>query len=223
MYAAIKLIIADDHAIFRNGFKLLLKDQQEVELIGEAENGKQLVEAVDAGFPDVVITDIKMPVMDGVEACRQIKQKHPQIGIIALSNFNDESLIVDMLEAGARGYLLKNTNRNELLQAVKAVHAGNTYYCAATSSRLTQLIVESKFNPYRAKSKAEFTERELEVMRLICQQHTNKEIADLLHISPRTVESCREKIQEKAGAKNSVGIALYAIKKEIFKLEDISF
>jgi DNA-binding NarL/FixJ family response regulator len=175
-------------------------------------------------FPDVVITDIKMPVMDGVEACQLIKQKYPQVGVIALSNFNDESLIVDMLEAGARGYLLKNTNRNELLQAVKAVHAGNTYYCAATSSRLTQLILKASFNPYRAKSKADFTERELEVMRLICQQHTNKEIADLLHISPaHRGKLPRKNTGERPGAKNSVGIALYAIKKDIFKLEDIRF
>lgn len=220
-YAPIRIVIADDHDIFRNGFKLLLKGQKEIELVGEAENGRQLVEQADALLPDVVVTDIKMPVCDGVEACRQIKVKHPEIGVIALSSFNDDSLIVDMLEAGARGYMLKNTNKNELLQAVRAVHEGNTYYCMATSGKLTKMIAESRFNPYRARVRADFSDRELEVMRLICQQYTNKEIADLLHISVRTVETYRENIQEKAGAKNSVGIAMYALKKEFVRLDEI--
>jgi len=223
MYVPIKIIIADDHHIFRNGFRLLLKDQNEVELVGEAENGRQLIDMVDTTLPDVIITDIKMPHIDGVEACRIIKQTHPHIGIIALSNFNDDSLIVDMLEAGAKGYLLKNTNQNDLIQAVKTVHAGNTYYCAATSGKLTQMIAESKINPHRARSKTEFSDRELELMRLICQQYTSKEIAARMHVSLRTVEGWREKVQEKAGVKNAVGIALYAVKKQIVKLEDITF
>lgn len=223
MYTPVRIIIADDHEIFKNGFKLLLKDQSGVELVGEAENGRQLIDVVKATLPHVVITDIKMPEMDGIEACRIIKQTYPYIGVIALSSFNDESLIVDMLEAGARGYLLKNTNKHDLMQAIQTVHAGNAYYCAATSGKLTRLIAESKFNPYRSKTRADFTDRELEVMRLICRQYTTKEIADLLSISIRTVESFREKIQEKAGVKNAVGIALYAVKKQIFRVEDITF
>lgn len=222
MYAPIKIIIADDHDIFRNGFRLLLKGQNEIQLIGEAENGQHLIDVVDTALPDVVITDIKMPHKDGIEACRIIKQKHPNIGVIALSNFNDDSLIIDMLEAGAKGYLLKNTTQSDLIQAVKTVHAGNTYYCTAVSGSLTQIIRDSNFNPNRAR-RAVFTERDIELMRLICQQYTGKEIAVIMGVSARTIEDWRSEIQKKAGVKNLVGIALYAVKKQIVKLEDITF
>jgi DNA-binding NarL/FixJ family response regulator len=215
MYAPIRLIIADDHEIFRNGFKLLLRDQADLELIGEAENGRQLMEQVEAHLPDLVITDIKMPVMDGIEATRLLREKYPFLGIIALSMFNEDELVVDMLEAGARGYLLKNTNKTELLTAARAVHEGNVYYCSATSARLAEMIRESRFNPYKHKPRVQFTPRELDVIRLVCQEYTNKEIAALLGLSARTVESYKENIQEKMGAKNSIGIAMYAVKNKL--------
>src|SRR5438309_8320849 len=124
MEAPIQLILADDHRIYRDGLKLLLQDQQDIQLVGEAENGSQLLELVDRLYPDIVLTDIKMPLIDGVQASRLLHQRHPDVGIIALSFFSDDQLIVDMLEAGARGYLLKNTNKQELLQAVKVVYEG---------------------------------------------------------------------------------------------------
>jgi DNA-binding NarL/FixJ family response regulator len=218
MYTPIRIVIADDHEIFRNGFKLLLKNQNELELVGEAENGKDLLDIVSEQLPDVVVTDIKMPVMDGIEACKTIKKLYPSIEVIALSMFNEDNLIVDMLEAGARGYLLKNTNKNELLLAAKTVHEGNTYYCTATSARLTKMIAESKFNPYRNQPVKTFTAREQDIIKLICQQYTNKEIAQALKLSFRTIESYREKIHEKTGAKNSIGVVIYAIKHGLFEI-----
>jgi DNA-binding NarL/FixJ family response regulator len=215
-YTPIKIVIADDHAIFRDGFKLLLKNQQELELVGEAEDGKELLEIALHQHPDVAIIDIKMPVMDGIETCKAIKKKYPDMKVIALSMFNDDNLIVDMLEAGAKGYLLKNTNKNELMQAAKAVHEGSTYYCSATSTKLAKMIAESKFNPYRNHPVKKFTARETDIIKLICEQYTNKEIATKLGLSIRTVESHREKIQEKTGAKNSVGVVIYAIRHGIF-------
>src|SRR6187455_2078520 len=119
MYVPIRIAIADDHEIFRNGFKLLLKNQNELELAGEAENGKELLEVIDSHQVDIAIIDIQMPVMDGIETCKIITRKHPTCKVIALSMFNDDNLIVDMLEAGAKGYLLKNTNKNELLLAAQ--------------------------------------------------------------------------------------------------------
>jgi DNA-binding NarL/FixJ family response regulator len=215
-YSPIKIAIADDHEIFREGFKLLLTNQQEIELVGEAGDGKELMEVATRTQPDVVIIDIKMPVMDGVEACKNIKKKFPDMKVIALSMFNDDNLIVDMLEAGARGYLLKNTNKNELIQATKAVYEGSTYYCMATSTKLTKMIAESKFNPYRNHPVKKFTSRETDIIKLICEQQTNKEIATALGL--RTVESHREKIQEKTGAKNSIGVAIYAIKHNMYQI-----
>jgi DNA-binding NarL/FixJ family response regulator len=204
-YSPIKIVIADDHEIFREGFKLLLKNQREIELVGEAEDGKELLEVVARHQPDVAIIDIKMPVMDGIEACKNIKKKYPDMKVIALSMFNDDNLIVDMLEAGARGYLLKNTNKNELMQATKAVFEGSTYYCTATSTKLTKMIAESKFNPYRNHPVKKFTARESDIIKLICEQQTNKEIANTLGLSIRTVESHREKIQEKTGRRIPLG------------------
>lgn len=186
-YRPIKIAIADDHEIFREGFKLLVKKQPELELVGEAENGKELLEVALQQQPDVVIIDIKMPVMDGIEACKILHKKFPDIKVIALSMFNDDNLIVDMLEAGARGYLLKNTNKHELLQATKAVYEGSTYYCTATSTKLTKMIAESKFNPYRNHPVKRFTARETDIIKLICEQFTNKEIANTLKLSIRTV------------------------------------
>jgi len=219
MYATpIRIVIADDHAIFRDGFKLLLKDQDRLLLCGEAGHGQELLEVVVRTQPDVVITDIKMPGMDGVELCQKIRKEFPSIQVIALSMFNDDYLIMDMLEAGARGYLLKNTTRDELLEAVTAVHEGDTYYCAATSVKLARLIADSKFELHKPPPPGCFTNRELQILKLICEQLTSREIALQLGLSMRTVESHREKIQEKTGARNPVGIVIYAIRTGLFEV-----
>lgn len=218
MYAPIKIVIADDHDIFRDGFKLLLKKQAWLELAGEATNGQELLQVTEQCLPDVVITDIKMPLMDGIEATKKLKKTHPHIGVIALTMFNDDNLVVDMLEAGARGYLLKNTNQHEVIQAAKAVYEGGTYYCSATSGKLAKLIAASKFNPYKKTPQPQLTSRELEIVQLLCQEFSTKEIAAALHISPRTVEGHREKIQEKIGAKNIVGVIVYAIKHKLYNV-----
>jgi len=208
----IKIIIADDHEIFLSGLKLLIAELQELQLVGEAANGRELIQLVNDKNPDVIITDIKMPVMDGIEATRQIKQMHPGIGIIALSMFNEDDLVIDMLEAGARGYVLKNTNKKELSTAIKSVREGSFYYCTATSEKLMQMIADSKFNPFKDKIKPKFSTREREVIKLICQEYSNKEMAAALNLSIRTIESYKENIQQKIGAKNAIGIAVYALK-----------
>jgi DNA-binding NarL/FixJ family response regulator len=210
--------MADDHEMYREGFKLLLKNQQIVEQVGEAENGIELIEVVNKEQPDIVITDIKMPRMDGIEACKLIRKKFPHINVIALSMFNEDNLIVDMLEAGARGYLLKNTNKNELLLAAETVQQGSVYYCNATSDKLAKMIAESKFNPYRVRPVKTFSARQLEIIKLICKQCSNKEIAAALNLSMRTVESHRTNILEITGAKNSIGVVIYAIKNDIYQV-----
>ena len=221
MYSPIRIVIADDHEIFRSGFKVLFKDQKDLELVAEAEDGIHLLEIVDTVHPDIIITDIKMPRMDGIEACKILKDKYPAIGVIALSMFNDDNLIVDMLEAGARGYLLKNTNKQELLLAARLVHGGDSYYCNDTSKKLTYLIAKSNFNPYRRNNTPVLTEREKEIVILICKEYSNKEIASALNLKTRTIESYREKIQEKIGSRNMVGIVLYAIKKGLFNIKQV--
>jgi DNA-binding NarL/FixJ family response regulator len=213
----IKLLMADDHEIFRDGFKLMLTKYPDIVLVGEAENGRELVELTRELKPDVIITDIKMPVMDGVEAAKKITGLLPEIGIIGLSMFDEDDLIIDMLEAGAKGYLIKNAGKEQITEAIRMVYQGDPYYCKTTSHKLTSMIARSRFNPYKKAAKVEFSEREVEIIDLICRECTNKEISDKLFISVRTVEGHRLKILEKMNVKNTVGLVVYALKMGIVK------
>lgn len=213
----IKLIIADDHEIFRDGFKLMLTKYPEIILVGEAVNGKELVDLAVKLKPDVIITDIKMPVMDGIDATKRIIEQFPDMGIIGLSMFDDDELIIEMLEAGAKGYLIKNAGKEQITEAIRTVYNNDPYYCKTTSHKLTNMIAKSRFNPYKKAAKAEFSEREKEIIELICRELTNKEIGDKLFLSVRTVEGHRLKILEKMNVKNTVGLVVYAIKNELVK------
>jgi DNA-binding NarL/FixJ family response regulator len=212
----IKIVIADDHEIYRDGLKLMLTKAKDIDLVGEAEDGNKLVKLVDAVKPDVIITDIKMPVMDGIEATMTILKKHPKIGIIGLSMFEEEQQIMDMLDAGALGYLLKNSDKVELIEAIHAVADGQQYFCQHTSSKMAKVIALSRHGSTKAKKTPDFEKREREIITLICEGLTNKEIGDKLNISPRTVEGIRMRILEKMNARNSVGIVITAIKMGLY-------
>lgn len=216
----IKIILADDHEIFRDGFKAMLKKQPSVELIGEAADGEELVELTRQSQPDVVVTDIKMPKMDGLQATKIIATEFPHIGIIALSMIDEENLIIDMMEAGAKGYLLKNAHKKEIIEAIKVVNNGNIYYCDGTSAKLTRMIAQSdRISFTKRSSRPELSQKEIDVIQFICEEMTNKEIADRLHLSIRTIEGYRDRIQEKIGARNSAGIVVYAIRNKIYSLD----
>ncbi|HEU4472197.1 MAG TPA: response regulator transcription factor [Flavisolibacter sp.] len=217
--APIKIILADDHEIFRDGFRVMIKKQPSVQLLGEASNGEELISLTRELRPDVVVTDIKMPKLDGIEATKRLSSELPHVGIIALSMFDEENLIVDMLEAGAKGYLLKNAHKDEIIEAIKTVNNDQTYYCNDTSAKLAQLIARSKFRPSSRIAKPEFSEKEFAVIRYICQEMSNKEIAYHLNLSIRTIEGYRDRIQEKIGAKNTAGIVVYAIKNNIYVVD----
>src|ERR1044071_6217668 len=160
MHGTIRLVIADDHEIFRDGLSLMLSKQQDMLLVGQAEDGRELISLVNAVMPDVIMTDVKMPIMDGIEATRSLLAQHPDLKIIALSMFDEENLIVDMLEAGAKGYLLKNADKQEILDAIHSVYEEKPYYCHHTTVRLASLISKSRFNPYKKKDILTFTDRE---------------------------------------------------------------
>ena len=223
MQYSIRVVIADDHEIFRDGLALMISKQKELELVGQAENGKELVQLAEKTQPEVVITDIKMPVCDGIEATKILLKKLPDVKIIALSMFDEEKLIVEMLEAGAKGYLLKNADKSEITEAVQEAYQDRVYYCRHTSAKLASMILKSSFNPYRKQEAAPaFTERETEIIKLICRQCTAHEIGERLFISRRTVEGYRTKILEKMNVKNAVGVLLYAIKHKIVSEDDIA-
>jgi two-component system, NarL family, response regulator NreC len=216
----ITVVIADDHEIFRDGLKLVLTRKNGIDLMGEAENGKALIHLVHQLKPDVVVTDIKMPEMDGVEATRLLTQNYSDINVISLSMFDEEDLVVEMFEAGARGYLVKNANKTEIIEAIETVNNGQPYFSDSGNNRLTQKLANSRFNPFSKTRPPAFTPRELNVIELICNQCTNKEIADVLYISARTVEGIRLRIIEKMNVKNTVGLVIYAIKTGLFKPDD---
>jgi two-component system, NarL family, response regulator NreC len=208
----ITLLIADDHELFRDGFKLMISKYKDIQLVGQAENGRDLLELAAKYLPNVIITDIKMPIMDGIEATKKITALYPDIGIIGLSMFDEDDLIIEMLEAGAKGFLIKNAGKLEITEAIRTVHNQEPYYCKGTSRKLTNMIAGSHFNPYKKKEKIEFTEKELTIIKLICSEYTNQQIADKLFISIRTVEGHRLKIADKMNVKNTVGFVVFAMK-----------
>ncbi len=212
----IKIILADDHEIFRDGLRMILSNQKNIEIVASVANGEQLVKTTRNLKPDVIITDIKMPVTDGIEATKLIMMQQPQIGIIALSMFDEEDLIVEMLDAGARGYLLKNADKNEIFEAIETVAEGDNFYCKHTSSKLAVMIARSRSKKENKTSEIHFSDREIEVMKYICQELTNKEIADKMYLSSRTIEGYRLKLLEKMQVKNSIGIVIYAIQHGIY-------
>ena len=221
MTTKIRLVIADDHEIFRDGLALMLSKQDTVVLTGQASDGKDLLDLVEAVRPDIVLTDIKMPRLDGIAATRALMNRYPDLKIIALSMYEEDDLIVEMLEAGARGYLLKNADKKEILEAVLTVSEGNIFYCKHTTAHLAALIVKSKFDVRKRAYESVFTDREKEIIRLICRQHTAQEIGDRLYLSKRTVEGYRTKILEKMDAKNTAGVVIFALKHRLIAEGDI--
>jgi two-component system, NarL family, response regulator NreC len=219
MIIPIRLILADDHQMLREGFKTLLRKQPEVTLVSEAQDGKQLIAEVEKHKPDIVITDIKMPVLNGIEACRIICERFPDVGVIALSTFDNDDLIIDMLDAGAKGYLLKNTDKLELVKAIKTVYEGGTYFSDNISSIFQKVVLQSRHPHYKTKAAVEFTDRELDIIKLSCKEYTNKEIASQLVLSVRTVEAHKNRMLDRVEAKNMVGVIMYAIKHNLVDIK----
>lgn len=217
----ISVVIADDHEIFRDGLVLMLSRQEGILVAGEAENGKELIKLVEELHPDIIITDIKMTGMDGIAATKSLVHQFPDLKIISLSMFDEENLIVEMLEAGAKGYLLKNADKKEILEAIEQVYQGKTFYCRHTSAKLAAMIVKSKFNEKQKKTAVIFTEREIEIIRLICKQFTAQQIGDTLFLSKRTVEGYRTRILEKMDVKNTAGVVIFALKNNLVEEREI--
>lgn len=215
----IRVLIADDHDVYRDGLQLLLSKDPSITVVDEAANGKELLDKIFQHKPDIVLSDLRMPVMDGVQAISRIVQVFPTVRSIALSTFDSEHLIVEALEAGALGYIIKNAQKGEIIDAVKTVFEGNPYYCRSTSVRLVKMISTSNFNPYKIREQDLFNEKDKEVIKLICEEKSNKEIAESLFLSTRTVEGIRAKIMEKMMVKTAAGIAIYAIKNGLYTLE----
>lgn len=209
----IKIIIADDNELFRIGFGLMLKQNPRFNILGEAEDGEQLVQLAKKHKPDIVITDIQMPNMDGISATKILKQHFPKIQIIALSIFGQESSIGKMLDAGALGYLEKTADHAEVMAAIEAVHNGQKYFCKSCERNLIQKYAANN----KREDHVEFTCKELEVLKLICAELTNVQISKKLNIGKRTVETHRKNILIKTDSINTAGIVKYAIRNKLIE------
>ncbi|WKK87837.2 response regulator transcription factor [Marivirga arenosa] len=211
----VNVFLVDDHQIVRNGIRALLSDNENINIIGEAANGKEAITSMqeNASKIKVVIMDISMPEMDGVETTRYLKKHFPKLNVLALSIHDDEPYIVSMLEAGALGYILKTTEKKELIQAVCSVAKGKSYFDKESSVKLAHHFTSKNNTKENSKSTSfiHLTKREKEVLTLIAAEFTNTEIAKKLFLSPRTVDSHRRNLLQKLNAKNTAGLVKYAL------------
>jgi len=210
----IKVLIADDHIIFRRGLKMLLASIDGIELVGEAENGLDLLAVAGRYTPDVFLIDISMPVMDGVMATKELCKRHPGAKVIALSVFGQESHIMEMLDAGALGYLMKNADKDDIEQAIVSVFNNRSYFCTESNKQVKDLI--EKFQSGSKKHLIVFSEREKDIITLICKGFISKEIACTLYLSQRTVEGHRTRVMQKMGVKSMAGLVTYACEKGLY-------
>ncbi|HBG71015.1 MAG: hypothetical protein A2W93_03065 [Bacteroidetes bacterium GWF2_43_63] len=208
----IRLIIADDHEIFRKGLRIILNELDEVKVIAEAQNGNEVFEILKHQKADLILMDIRMPVMDGIEATRKMTEKYPEIKVIALTMFEEISYFNQMIEAGAQGFLLKKTNKDELQRAINQVIEGENYFSEEFISNVNRTQ-----RPASRIAGIELTDREQEVLELICKGMSNAEISKFLGVSARTVDGHRAHLLEKTGAKNSPHLVMFAIKNGLIK------
>lgn len=220
MKPRIKIILADDHLIVRDGIKALLKSEPELEIIGETDNGEELIQMVEKTKPDIVLMDISMTGMSGIEATKILKtEKKTQTKVLILSMFVNEEFVINAVKAGADGYLPKNTNKDELITAVYTICEGRNFYGELVSKILVQsLLKKVKEEEEDSAQQETLTKRELEILKFVAEGMTNQEIADSLFISIRTVESHKNHIMQKMGFNSMVDLVKYALKNKIISL-----
>jgi DNA-binding NarL/FixJ family response regulator len=211
----IKIIIVDDHSLFRNGMKLLLNNAGNFNVIAEASNGLEFIVAIENLNPDVVLMDINMPEMDGIEATSIALTKRPDLKIICLSMYGEEEYYYKMIEAGACGFLLKNSDINEVKTAIETVNEGGKFF---SQELLYNVVKNIKTSHSHQELIENLSDRELEVLKQICIGLSNQEIADVLHISKRTVDKHRANLLEKTKSNNTALLVMYAIKNKLIEL-----
>lgn len=218
----IRILLVDDHAVIRQALRMLLESQPELEVVADVENGREAVTAVEKHNPDVVLMDVVMPGLNGLEATRQIRKQSPATRVVMLSGFVDEDQLLDSLRSGASGYIIKKSDISELVLAIQTVHRGNSYFSSALSEGfdLAEVLYQAKRTDQRSGMET-LTSREREVLQLIAEGYTNQGIANALYISVKTVEAHKAHIMAKLHARNRTDLIRYAIRKGIVRLESV--
>jgi two-component system, NarL family, response regulator NreC len=211
----LRILLADDHVVMRKGLRALLERQSNLEVVGESENGSETIDLAASLIPDVVVMDVGMPVLNGIEATKTIVAQNPQISVVILSMHVDESYVMRALKAGARGYLLKDSAPADLMSAIRAVSQKKSFF----SPKVSHILAEDYVRVLKQKGAVDsydlLTTREREILQLIAEGSSNKEIAAALNISPYTVETHRSHILEKLNLHNPAELILYAVRKGI--------
>ncbi len=216
----ILIAIADDEALFRRGMRLILEDYPGLHVALEAENGQDLLDKIRASdeLPDVLLLDLKMPVMGGIEAAEIIRREFPSILIVVISSHFSKAFIINMIEIGASAYLGKNTAPDEVVETIRMVREKGFYYNTAVMGIIRENIMAPIQNKQTQEQPVEITNREKEVLQLICEEYTTQEIADRLYISVRTVDGHRNNLLSKLGCRNTAGLVVYALQHELVKI-----
>lgn len=211
----IKIAIADDFKIFREGLKVGLSADEAMEVLLEADNGEDLLKGLETITPDVIIMDLKMPLMDGMEATKIVRKKYPEIKVLVVSMYEDDKFIIHLMENGANGYLLKNAEPDEIRRAIYSVHENGYYFNdLVNKALLKKLVLKNNLKP-SFNQNIDLTEREQEVLKLICEEKTAAEIGKEIFLSPRSVEGIRQRLIEKVGVRNTAGLVMFAVKNGI--------
>lgn len=208
----IKVAIADDHTLFRTGVKTSLSLRKDIQMVAEAENGMQLMNLLRHIQPDVILLDIQMPIMDGLTALPEIKKLYPDVKVIMLSFLNDHSVISKMMELGANSYITKESGAEMIYEAIKGVYNNGFYFNDLTNKALLSGLRTKRITDAGMPQDVQLNEKEITILKLMCEEKSTKEIADMVDLSPRTVEAIRDKLKTKTGTKSMAGLVLYAVK-----------
>jgi len=218
----IKVLIVDDHHVVREGISAILNLVDDIEVVGDAKDGQDAIKKARALLPDVVLIDISMPIMDGMAATRAIKREHPHMGIVVLTMYEEEQYIYDMIRAGAKGYLLKNTDSSDLTKAIRAIYRGESMINPSVASKiLSEFSQLSSGKGRKIRGDHDLTDREMSVIRLLAEGKTNKEIANALDLSEKTVKNHVRNIFHKLHAYDRTHAAMLALRKGLIQLDEL--
>jgi DNA-binding NarL/FixJ family response regulator len=219
MQNKLKVFIVDDHEIFRQGLKMILVGHKDIEIVAEAGNGQEFLDILEKIKPDIILMDIKMPVMDGLKATKIALEKYPELKVLVISMFGEEDYLVSMLEAGVKGFVPKTVDEEELLKAMNTISEGKSYFSQELLGTITEVYIKRSFDKKSEKvATSPLTKREIEVLKLISKGLTNKEIADTLFISQKTVDGHKSNLLDKTGSKNVVTLLIWALHNNLIEL-----
>jgi len=216
----IRVLLAEDHTIVRKGLRALLDDETDIEVVGEAEDGRETVRQVERVHPDVVLMDITMPLLNGVEATRQIKAQYPEVQVLGLTRHENEEYIYQLLRAGASGYVVKQAAPAELVEAIRAVFEGDTFLSPSINPSMVEEYIRQAKAMVKKGPDERLTPREREVLQLVAEGRTNREIAQVLSISVKTVEHHRANLMSKLDLYNAAELTQYAIRKGVIDVDE---